>query len=170
MNPAIADLIATVRQYKILSAKGSIPNELSQLNPVALGFFLNWFEEHTVVYKWLSSIDLNPVFSILHKCWIKIFPFLSCRHLPAYKSIGLMPLHRKLWHMIIRDEYVSKDIIKKAKLIPELIPSDLIMYMLVTDTFEDFVWKNKEEILSQLTKAELYYASTKWTWFTEGQE
>ena len=68
MNPAVADLVALIRKYKILSSKGSISNELTQQNPAALGFFSTRIENHMETYKGLSTLNLNPIISQLHEC------------------------------------------------------------------------------------------------------
>ena len=69
-----------------------------------------------------------------------------------------MPIHRKTGCIILRDEYFHP---KELTLLPEYLPSDLMMYLLLTDQFKQFVIKNKDDILSLLTKEELYYASIK---------
>lgn len=170
MSAPVNALIELIKRYRSFSSRANIPNELSKTNPAALDFFTTRLAEHQEIYKGLNTIYLNPVISILHDCGIPIMPFLSCWYLPGYQTIGVMPLQKKQWSMIIREEYIKPGVFEWAKFLLDLIPNDIIMYLLITKQFEDFISQHYDEILSLLKQNELYHAPSERTWAFKGQE
>ena len=69
-----------------------------------------------------------------------------------------MPIARRKGAMILRIEDIGPEVMKRMTFLPELIPDDITMYLLLTDQLKPFVMKHRDEILSQLKEKELYYA------------
>ena len=170
-NYLLDDFKTCMLYYKYTGRKGRKLNLASQDNEVVQDFCFKRIQSKTTPYDWMKAIDLNRIVSEMAQQWIYVSPFVSMYKLPKEVNYKGIVYRRDLDKDIVAryGAHISPKQAAAMELNEALLPTDLMMYLLITDKFHWFVQDNKDAIIEFLKQNNMINVSSRDP-ITQGQE